>query len=107
MRTSQADAGLAAGRPFSGRRQAISENTTQRQGASDFRQEAKTKAPLTLSNASKVLSCPACGHPFRPKRKTQRACSRSCYLALWHFEELMKAIRADGLRPIIEELKKL
>jgi len=70
----------------------------------------KPKAPLTLSNASELLPCPACGRPFRPKRRTQRACRRPCYLALWHFEELKRAIAgggAEALRRRIEELKSL
>jgi len=66
----------------------------------------KTKAPQTLSNAS----CPTCGHGYRRKRKTQRACSRPCYLALWHFEEITKALltgQANGLFGAIRELAKV
>jgi hypothetical protein len=75
----------------------------------DGEMETKAKGPPTLSNASEVLSCPACGHPFRQKRRTQRACSRACYLALWHFEELKRTIEGGGaetLRQRIKELRK-
>ena len=64
----------------------------------------KAKAPPTLSNAR----CPTCEGEFKRKRKTQRACSRACYLALWHFDELEKAVRAGhagGLAILIRELK--
>ncbi len=63
------------------------------------------KRPRTKDRG--VLACPVCGRKFRPGRKTQRACSRPCYLALWHFEELKTAIQsghADGLRAAIEKL---
>ena len=109
MRTSESDAELAAGRPFSGRRRAISENTTQRQGASDFRQEGKTKASQKCGHAFEKKRCLTCEAEFRAIRSWQLYCSDECKFVYRAARTLLQAIRegrADGLKLVIEELKR-
>ncbi len=83
MRTSENDGELPGKRLLTGRRAAISEN--------------RMNHPR----------CPVCLGPL-PKRK--KICSPCCRLVKWGANALLKAYRegrADGLRLIIEELKKL
>lgn len=64
---------------------------------------------IEASRAATTLKCASCLKPLRPKRARRRFCCDRCRLLYWAVGALIKAMeegKADGLRPIIEELKK-
>jgi len=70
----------------------------------------KTKAPQKMRCAfvPGPAVCECCGGDYFRRRSWQRTCSRDCQLILWAAETFFRAYRegrADGLRPVIEELK--
>lgn len=67
--------------------------------------ERKTKAPQIAAAAK----CVCCEGEFRQRWTWQKCCSRDCqliYLAARTFLEAYREGRADGLRDVIEELKR-
>jgi hypothetical protein len=55
-------------------------------------------------------ACACCGREYLKRRRWQEACCRDCQLILWAAKTFIRAYRlgrADGLKPILEELKKL
>jgi hypothetical protein len=75
--------------------------------------ERKTKAPQKSVNGIFEARCSTCEALFRPRKRNKSGrvfCSARCRLLFWTAGALLKAYRAgcaDGLREVIEELKKL
>jgi hypothetical protein len=62
--------------------------------------------PLTgRCKAHPIIVCPCCEAEFRQKRKTQKCCSRKCYLVFWHYEELKKAFLAGRAVGLLEPMR--
>lgn len=105
MRESVLDADMAGNQAAAAQGGAIAGKTTSKQGNRSFRQKAKVKT----SQKAAAAKCACCKGEFRKKWAWQECCSRDCqliYLAARTFLKAYREGRADGLKPIIDELKR-
>jgi hypothetical protein len=83
----------------------------QRISAGLLEEEKPARGLMKLKVSQKAVNayCPVCKKGIKATRSWQKCCSRDCQLIFWHWQKFLEAYqagKADGLKPIIEELKK-
>ena len=71
--------------------------------------ETKARQKMRCAFIPECVPCGCCGKPYLRRRPWQKACSRECQLVILAAEKFAKAYRegrADGMRGLVEELRK-